>query len=73
MKKIFARKSKGKVIKLAHVASSVLGGTGQERLHIRQENLAPSVPQAMEDHAVKTSVTPDPNPKEMRVVSEAKG
>lgn len=46
-------------------------GTGLERLHIRQENPALRVPQVTEDHAIKTSVTPDQNPEEMQV-SEAK-
>lgn len=54
-------------------SSSASGGTGLERLHIRQGNNALHAPQVMEDHAIKTSVTPDQNPEEMQAVPEANG
>ncbi len=66
-------KTKEKGNNQTRTCSSVPGGTGLERLHIRQGNHALRAPQVMEDHAIKTSVTPDQNPEEMQAVSEANG
>ncbi|XDV46036.1 hypothetical protein PO909_014013 [Leuciscus waleckii] len=54
------------------VCNYSIKGNWVGELHIRLENHALRVPQAMEDHAIKTSVTLDQNPEEVRVVSEAK-